>query len=373
MAVGTRLALVAFLLLQNTNGQSFSRFEPSNSTISFGSTSSILQALSSKSPYSSATYIAQSALLVPSQTTEIYQGTTNTQVLSSIISSDMLKSSPISISPAVAASKLSSLTLVSSSIMAVPNTGLSAGSSEVVTTESTNHVIAVPTSSIKSFIIEEQSSYLLKSRESSTSEDISSSSKPSKTTSSLVTASESSSTTSNTASVSSSVASSISTYTISSSTNLPVTTSMSSQSNAMIIAESDIDSTITKIVSGRTILSNAYTVVTLTVANTPTAVTANAKSQSHTTVSGRNKKIILGCVLGLGIPIIILLVLLISYVLYTKRKNSKRLFNSDGKLVHLNDLESSNRYSNGTYYDEASTVHEYVEVEKKRTFSITNV
>lgn len=89
------------------------------------------------------------------------------------------------------------------------------------------------------------------------------------------------------------------------------------------------DTTITSVVHGKTVLSNHYTTVTLSPTNTPTA---NSKSSSlKHGLSKKDRNIVLGCCLGIGIPFV-LIILIIIYYLFIRSKPESYI-DSDGQIV----------------------------------------
>lgn len=110
----------------------------------------------------------------------------------------------------------------------------------------------------------------------------------------------------------------------STSTSSPSSTSTSSAETSTI--STNTKQTYTSIIEGKTVLSDYYTTITLI----PTA-TSNSKNQSPGGVSKKNRNIILGCCLGIGIPVILIIALFI----YVTCIRSKKIdfIDSDGKVV----------------------------------------
>ena len=88
--------------------------------------------------------------------------------------------------------------------------------------------------------------------------------------------------------------------------------------------------TITSVIQGVTILANHYTTVTLSPAVTSNANSKLDKNDNHG-LSEKNKKIVLGCCLGVGIPLLLLILFLIYYLFIRQKKES--YINSDGQVV----------------------------------------
>lgn len=82
--------------------------------------------------------------------------------------------------------------------------------------------------------------------------------------------------------------------------------------------------TITSMISGKTVVSNLYTTFTY-------PADAGQKSQSGHGLSKKNRNIIIGCVVGIGVPLIILALLLIYFFCVQSTKTD--FIDSDGKVV----------------------------------------
>ncbi|CAI4473011.1 CQS_1a_G0019260.mRNA.1.CDS.1 [Saccharomyces cerevisiae] len=78
---------------------------------------------------------------------------------------------------------------------------------------------------------------------------------------------------------------------------------------------------------GQTILSNYYTTITYS----PTASASSGKDSHHSGLSKKNRNIIIGCVVGIGAPLILILLILI-YMFCVQPKKTD-FIDSDGKIV----------------------------------------
>ncbi|CAI4475650.1 ALH_1b_G0020560.mRNA.1.CDS.1 [Saccharomyces cerevisiae] len=81
------------------------------------------------------------------------------------------------------------------------------------------------------------------------------------------------------------------------------------------------------IIEGQTILSNYYTTITYS----PTASASSGKDSHHSGLSKKNRNIIIGCVVGIGAPLILILLILI-YMFCVQPKKTD-FIDSDGKIV----------------------------------------
>lgn len=83
--------------------------------------------------------------------------------------------------------------------------------------------------------------------------------------------------------------------------------------------------TITSVISGRTILSNVYTTFT------QTATGQASQKQGHGGLSKKNRNIVIGCVVGIGVPLLIVIGVLIYMFCVQSRQTD--FIDSDGKVV----------------------------------------
>ncbi|CAI6515758.1 AIS_HP2_G0019180.mRNA.1.CDS.1 [Saccharomyces cerevisiae] len=109
--------------------------------------------------------------------------------------------------------------------------------------------------------------------------------------------------------------------------SLPLSVSSTFSSAFSSSSYSDLKRTITSIIEGKTILSNYYTTITYS----PTASASSNKSPHHSGLSKKNRNIIIGCVVGIGAPLILILLILI-YMFCVQPKKTD-FIDSDGKIV----------------------------------------
>lgn len=82
----------------------------------------------------------------------------------------------------------------------------------------------------------------------------------------------------------------------------------------------------TSIIEGKTILSNHYTTITYSA-----TATGNAKGTSHSGLSKKNRNIVIGCVVGIGLPLIIMILVLI--YMFCIRSKKTDFIDSNGNVV----------------------------------------
>ncbi|KAL6941939.1 hypothetical protein ACO0QE_003102 [Hanseniaspora vineae] len=155
---------------------------------------------------------------------------------------------------------------------------------------------------------------------SSSSSSFSSSSRSSSRSSTL--SSTASSTSSSSTSFSSSASSTDSSISSSSSSSHSNTNSHSNSITTKPIG------TLTTVVDGQTIYSNIYTTITATASVLPGG---KQNSGSSGGLSSKNKKIVIGCVVGIGVPLLIVLGILVYYFFIKSKKVN--FIDSDGKVV----------------------------------------
>lgn len=90
----------------------------------------------------------------------------------------------------------------------------------------------------------------------------------------------------------------------------------------------DLHLTVTRVVHGRTVLANQFTTITLS-ASTVTSMTINSKKVPP--LSKHNRNIVIGCCVGIGLPVLIVAMALIH--LFCLRSRKTDFIDSDGQIV----------------------------------------
>ncbi|EGA85713.1 Mid2p [Saccharomyces cerevisiae VL3] len=165
------------------------------------------------------------------------------------------------------------------------------------------------------------------SSDSSTSSS-SSASSDSSSSSSFSISSTSATSESSTSSTQTSTSSSSSLSSTPSSSSSPSTiTSAPSTSSTPSTTAYNQGSTITSIINGKTILSNHYTTVTYT----PSATADSSNKSKSSGLSKKNRNIVIGCVVGIGVPLILVILALI--YMFCIQSSRTDFIDSDGKVV----------------------------------------
>lgn len=124
-----------------------------------------------------------------------------------------------------------------------------------------------------------------------------------------------------------------STFSISSTTTtspLNTETSISSQGSFTTTRESSKSIRITTIISGRTVIQNFLTTITFI----PTGSTDNNltnKNDNNSGLSRKNRNIVIGCTIGLGVPLLFAIFGVIYF--YCIRSTKTNFINSEGKVI----------------------------------------
>ncbi|AMD21803.1 HFL053Wp [Eremothecium sinecaudum] len=96
--------------------------------------------------------------------------------------------------------------------------------------------------------------------------------------------------------------------------------------------------TITRVVGGTTILANHFSTITLT-------NSANQTQPVSHSLSPRSKRIVVGCVIGIGVPILLAIIAVIVYVCVKKQRTA--FINSEGKIITTYKTSRISKWWNG--------------------------
>ncbi|CAI4657893.1 BDM_1a_G0038610.mRNA.1.CDS.1 [Saccharomyces cerevisiae] len=237
-------------------------------------------------------------------------------VQSSSSNSSAVSTARSSVSRVSSSSSILSSSMVSSS--SADSSSLTSSTSSRSLVSHTSSSTSIASISFTSFSFSSDSST---SSSSSASSDSSSSSSFSISSTSATSESSTSSTQTSTSS-----SSSLSSTPSSSSSPSTITSAPSTSSTPSTTAYNQ-GSTITSIINGKTILSNHYTTVTYT----PSA-TADSRNKSKSSgLSKKNRNIVIGCVVGIGVPLILVILALI--YMFCIQSSRTDFIDSDGKVV----------------------------------------
>ncbi|CCK70130.1 Mtl1p KNAG_0D03840 [Huiozyma naganishii CBS 8797] len=255
---------------------------------------------------SSSVYIAPSVAPLTSSSIPTFSSTpVGVQSSSSqIIESSSMSPSSVYIPPSSQSTPISTQSSVATSSFAstAPVSSISAVASSLSTTRVSSSSSFVPSTTL--------SSIRISSLSSSRSRQPSSISSSTRRTSTVVSSTTHSS--------------------VSSSSSISTRSSSSSRSSSILFSTttSDTDMTITSVIQGKTILSDMYTTVTLSASAT---ATGEKKSTHRGGLSKKNRNIVLGCCLGIGIPFLIIVLILLYHFCISPRRES--FIDSDGQVI----------------------------------------